>query len=143
MEYSKEGFAMTMDETRRVSTKVSREALIVAIIIGSLFLPVIAGIGLVRFAGARPASDAGRVVFVRGGFFWTMDADGGNEKQFDIGGFTPAWSPDGDKIAFCSHKDSWKWDTNDIYVINKDTRALSFTSHTVIHDADSTSTDPG
>ena len=96
---------MIVDRKRKIVTKASRRALVAMLIIGCLSLPVIGGIGLVRFAGARPASDEGRIVFgryeneTRTNSIWTMDADGKNEKQLASGGY-PAWSPDRKQIVF-------------------------------------------
>ena len=50
---------------------------------------------------SRLASDEGWIVFVRNGI-WVMDADGKNERQLtnDSTDGSPAWSPDGQQIAF-------------------------------------------
>ena len=54
-----------MDKKRRITTKVFKKALIAMLLIGYLVLPTIRGIELVRFAGARQASNEGWIVFVR------------------------------------------------------------------------------
>ena len=82
---------------RRTATKVSRKALAAVLLIGCLSLPIIGGIELVRFAGARPASNAGQIVFCRSKEneapgIWVMDADGRNERQL-TSGFAPVWLP--------------------------------------------------
>lgn len=99
---------MIVDKERGIITKASKKAIVVAILIGCLALPVIGGIGLVRFAGARPASDEGIIVFKRWmegrarACIWIMDADGENQEQLTIDGYAhcPVWSPDGSQIVF-------------------------------------------
>jgi Tol biopolymer transport system component len=47
--------------------------------------------------------DATKIIFVRDGVLWVMDADGGNEVELGaapIFGEGPAWSPDGNTIAY-------------------------------------------
>ena len=55
---------------------------------------------------------------------WVMDVNGKNREPInDLGGDAggPDWSPGGNEIVFCSHKDSWNpWRSNDIYFINAD-----------------------
>ena len=48
-----------MDSERKIITKVSRQALTAALLIGCLSLTIIGGREFVRLAGARPASDEG------------------------------------------------------------------------------------
>lgn len=76
-----------------------------------------------RFAGARQASNEGKIAFYskRDGNFeiYVMDADGKNQvnlTQHGAGDFHPAWSPDGKKIAFTSDRDG-NWG---IYVMDAD-----------------------
>jgi len=114
---------MIVDKKRKITTRVSRKALIVMLLIGCLSLPVIGGIELVRFAGARTASDDGKIAFHsdRDGNYeiYIMDADGSNQTRltnnpaYDI---DPAWSPDGKKIAFASSREGMP----DIYVMDAD-----------------------
>ena len=112
---------MIVDKKRRTTTKISRRAFIVLLLIGCLSIPVIGGIELVRIAGARPASNAGRIVFSRNDkSIWVMDADGKSEKQLTAGhnDGTPAWSPDGAQIAFFRYTDDLN--IRDIYAMNAD-----------------------
>ena len=118
---------MIVDKTRKTATKVSRKALIVILVLGCLSLPVIRGIGLVRFAGAQ-APEQVQIVFQsdRDGNYevYVMDADGKNQRNITNHPATdrvPAWSPDGTTIAFISNRDAagveWAYD---IYVMDAD-----------------------
>ena len=113
---------MIMDKKRKITAKVSRKALIAMLLIGFLALPIIGGIGLVHFSGARPASNEGRIAFIRNDCWciWVMDADGKNEKQLTTGinEYRLAWSPDGRQIAFSRWID--KANLRDIYIMNAD-----------------------
>jgi len=52
---------------------------------------------------------------------WIMDADGKNQKMLNNWGQNPAWSPDGEKIAFGSEKDGMNMGgTFDIYIMDAD-----------------------
>ena len=110
---------MIMDKKRKITAKVSQKAIIAMLLIGFLALPIIGGIGLVRFSGARPASNEGRIVFTRNGDIWVMDADGREQKEIITGdNREPAWSPDGRQIAFSRWRDDGNG--NNIYVMNAD-----------------------
>jgi len=112
---------MIVDTKRRTATRVSRKALLVLLLIGCLSLPVLGGIGLVRFAGAR-AEDRGKIVFSsdRDGEWdlYLMDPDGSNVRRLTHGAVAsdPCWSPDGSKIAFTSIRDGGR----EIYVVDSD-----------------------
>lgn len=61
--------------------------------------------------------DGSRIAFVRGGQIWTMNTDGSKEKKLEINGGSPAWSPDGKRIAYITPKPSW--DANgDVFVLD-------------------------
>jgi TolB protein len=120
---------MIMDRKRKITAKVSPKAIIAMLLIGFLALPIIGGIELVRFSGARPASNEGRIVFDRNGGIWVMDADGKNEQQLTAplqrangnnsqNDHQPTWSPDGRQIAFSRWTDDGNW--SDIYIMNVD-----------------------
>jgi Tol biopolymer transport system component/beta-lactamase regulating signal transducer with metallopeptidase domain len=115
---------MIVNKKRNISTKVSTKALIAVFLIGCFALPIIGGIGLVRFAGARPASDEGQIVFKRWvgakGCIFIMGADGGNQRQITTGSHNcPVWSPDGSRIAFHEYDPSRGTGTG-IYVMDAD-----------------------
>jgi TolB protein len=115
---------MIVDRSRKLSTRLSRKALVVMLIIGCLSLPVIGGVELVRFAMAKPAPSEGWIIFSKSGQgkdgIWVMDADGKNEKQltYGINDGSSVWSPDGRQIAFFRYTD----DPNlrDIYIMDAD-----------------------
>ena len=120
---------MIVDKTRKTATKISRKGLLALLLIGCLSLPVLGGIGLIRFAGAR-AEDEGKIVFAsnRDGVFgpqgqdlYVMDADGSNVRRLTHGAAAsaPCWSPDGKKIAFESYLHAPET-VNEIYVIDAD-----------------------
>ena len=76
-----------------------------------------------RFAGARQASNGGKIAFHswRDGNWeiYVMDADGKNPvnlTQHGADDYNPAWSPDGKKIAFNSQRDG----NGEIYVMDAD-----------------------
>lgn len=111
---------MIVNKKRNITTKASTKALIAVFLIGCLILPIMGGIGLVRFAGARITSEEGWIAFNRDGNIWVMDADGDNEKQLTFGhnDGQPAWSPDGTLIAFYRYTNDP--DGEDIHVMNAD-----------------------
>jgi hypothetical protein len=114
---------MIMDRKRKITAKVSKKALIAMLLIGCLALPVIGGIGLVRFSGAMSASNEGRIAFCSSregnSEIDIIDTDGKNQvnlTQNPAWDTYPSWSPDGKKIAFISDRDG-NWE---IYVMDAD-----------------------
>ena len=115
---------MIADRKKKIATDVSKTALISVFIIVCLFLAVIGSVGLVRFAGARPASNQGWIVYVRGADaasgLWVMNTNGERQRQLtNIRDGEPKWSPDGRQVAFTrlSRDDP---ESRGIYVINAD-----------------------
>ena len=114
---------MIVDRRRRIATRVSRRSLFAVLLIGCLALPVVGGIGLVRFAGAKPASEEAQIAFHsnRDGNqeIYVMDADGKSQRNIannPAHDQDPAWSPDGQMIAFNSTRD----EKREIYVMDAD-----------------------
>ena len=62
-----------------------------------------------------PTLSAAQVVFVYGGYLWSVPRDGGAARQLTTGGHesSPVFSPDGKWIAFTGHYDG----NTDVYVI--------------------------
>ena len=119
---------MIVDRKRKVTTSVSKKALIVMLTIGCLSLPIMGGIELVRFAGAqarKPAQIAFLFQHDQNAKFeiYIMDADGENPRNLtnhpaDYG--EASWSPDGRSIAFHSNQDG----NLEIYVMDVDGKNL-------------------
>jgi Tol biopolymer transport system component/beta-lactamase regulating signal transducer with metallopeptidase domain len=125
---------MIVDKKRKITTKISRKAFIAVFIIGCLSLPVMGGIGLIRFAPAQAPQQA-QIVFVsnRDGNYeiYVMDADGKSQRNITnnpADDHFPAWSPGGQRIAFASNRDG----NIGIYVMDVDRknprRLTSYTS---------------
>jgi tol-pal system beta propeller repeat protein TolB len=80
--------------------------------------PVIAGNSPqpFRLAFARKRTHATYTYETRSWLF-TMDSDGRNVRDLKLEGFSPSWSPDGNRIAFSSSKDEPR---AEVYVCNAD-----------------------
>jgi len=67
------------------------------------------------------SSDGTKITFESGGDIYVMDADGSNQVSLDdpAGNFdiSPAFSPDGSKIAFATNRDDGNWE---IYLMDAD-----------------------
>jgi dipeptidyl aminopeptidase/acylaminoacyl peptidase len=72
---------------------------------------------------AQTTSPEGKIVYVKLGDIWVMDADGTNQTNLtntpDTNEDQPAWSSDGTRIAFTSDQDEVPPFT-DIWVMNSD-----------------------
>src|SRR4029078_2824087 len=72
-----------------------------------MFCRRIALISLLAFI-AMPAVTAqasfpgqnGKIAFVSGGSIWTMNSDGSGRTQLNAAGYGPAWSADGQRLAY-------------------------------------------
>jgi Tol biopolymer transport system component len=86
---------------------------------------------------AQTTSPEGKIVYMKGGDIWVMDADGTNETNLtntpDINERDPAWSPDGTKIAFTGpggFNEDNSGGLEDIYVMDADPTTDDATSLT-------------
>jgi len=76
--------------------------------------------------------DGSKIVFIRNGQVWTINADGGGATQltFDPApkGQVPDWSPDGGKIAYSSGDDIWVMNANgsDQHAVYADPSTIEF-----------------
>jgi Tol biopolymer transport system component len=86
---------------------------------------------------AQTTSPEGKIVFVKLGDIWVMDADGTNQTNLtntpDTNEGEPAWSPDGTKIAFTGPgelNEDGSGGLDDIYVMDADPSTNDATSLT-------------
>ena len=86
---------------------------------------------------AQTTSPEGKIVYVKDGDIWVMDADGTNQTNLtntpDINERDPAWSPDGTKIAFTGpggFNEDNSGGLEDIYVMDADPSTDDATSLT-------------
>ena len=74
--------------------------------------------------GASFSPDGSEVVYGSGGDLFVVDADGGTPRRLVKGGggllATPAWSPDGARIAFVDHGEEGAAGTAGIFVVDPD-----------------------
>ena len=100
-----------------MDTKIRKFSMVVLVV---MFLAAGATQGSPALSQSLTASSTnGRIAFVSGGEIYVMNADGSgqtnltNNTAWDS---SPAWSPDGSKIAFVSSRDG----NDEIYVVNAD-----------------------
>ena len=87
---------------------------------------------------AQTTSPSGKIVYVKLGDIWVMDADGTNQTNLtpdtpDTNEGQPAWSPDGAKIAFTGPgelNEDGSGGLDDIYVMDADPSTNDATSLT-------------
>jgi Tol biopolymer transport system component len=68
--------------------------------------------------------DGGRVTFTKASQIWVMNADGSNQVQLTRGSRyeygTPAWSPDGRKIAYTSYETESGYGFSEVFAMDAD-----------------------
>jgi Tol biopolymer transport system component len=75
----------------------------------------------------------GEIAYVRYDDIWVMNPDGGAGRQLGTGGgYKPAWSPDGQRIAFASRRDG----DEEIFVMNADGTGVTQITHNDVADTD-------
>jgi dipeptidyl aminopeptidase/acylaminoacyl peptidase len=111
------------EAVRKIGTR--RAIILLGVSIAVLFLA--SGLLPTEPSSSQTTSPEGKIVYVKDGDIWVMDADGTNQTNLtntpDINERDPAWSPDGTKIAFTGPGDFNEDNSGgleDIYVMDAD-----------------------
>src|SRR5829696_1628815 len=112
-----------MQEVQEVVRKKMRTRRAIILLGVSMALLFLASALLPTEPSAQTTSPEGKIVYVKLGDIWMMDADGTNQTNLtntpDTNEAQPAWSSDGTRIAFTSDQDEVPPFT-DIWVMNSD-----------------------
>src|SRR5829696_90639 len=112
-----------MQEVQEVVRKKMRTRRAIILLGVSMALLFLASALLPTEPSAQTTSPEGKIVYVKLGDIWVMDADGTNQTNLtntpDTNEDQPAWSSDGTRIAFTSDQDEVPPFT-DIWVMNSD-----------------------
>jgi Tol biopolymer transport system component len=86
-----------------------------------LALIVIAGVAILAPAPSGGGTAAAHLAFARAGDVWSSGADGNGSRRLLRRAYSPAWSPDGSRLAFVSNRSG----DEEVYVANADGTRLT------------------